>query len=165
MHEYPALELNLNAAITHIHKTKTLPHYPGRKFLWQWLEGHHGAHWLHRKAQRYQTPAAGPMLDKESHWAPETTQQMQTLIQKNIQNSNLNSIVCSWAHSYWNKAINPQGKCYRETHLCDLAVCGKEDPGERIRQAAIISSKQATGLIHVSPQLEHLHTWKRTWRL
>lgn len=51
---------------------QNLPQYPGHKFLWQWLEGHREVHWLHHKAEHYQTAAAGPMLDKESHWVPKT---------------------------------------------------------------------------------------------
>lgn len=42
------------------------------------------------------------------------------------------------------------------SYLCDLAVCGEEDPGEGVREAAAVCRKQAASLVHMDPQLEDL---------
>lgn len=47
-------------------------------------------------------------------------------------------------------------ECHPWSYLGDLAVCGEEDPGKGIRQAAVVCSEQTAGLVHVSSQLEHL---------
>lgn len=45
------------------------------------------------------------------------------------------------------------------THLCDLGVCGEKDPGEGVRKAGAVCSKQTPCLVHVHPQLEDLLHW------
>lgn len=47
----------------------------------------------------------------------------------------------------------------RGADLCDLTLCGEEDPRKRVRQTCAVSSKQAASLVHVDSQLENLFHW------
>lgn len=41
-------------------------------------------------------------------------------------------------------------------HLCALTLVDEEDAGERVREAAAVSGKEAASLVHVGPELEYL---------
>lgn len=49
------------------------------------------------------------------------------------------------------RAASPSGP-----YLCALALVDEEDSGKRIREPSAVSSKEASGLIHVGSELEGL---------